>query len=353
MNAKSILNRLRQEKKQSVQSQSKAETIASAEQARVRIDCDTPVKSAPVEQTSRDTDAPSQSIATEECITRTSTGTDAKISSTVSSHARLPVIHDVADLERKEVYIECLDKYVSLLEDPHAKWHSGNGATLWDAALVLTSYLLLEVCGSPTDAECAKRKLSFVELGAGIGLPGIVLYSVGHSVISTERPLVIDLLKANIDLNTAAACNPRGVTCSSSGSIEAVALEWTEDASMLARTENTSLNTFCRDNVTVVIGSDLIFPNNEEYWPSLVNVWDQLLCQQPCSIFNCPRTDTTGVCDQKNVRHGYLSYEHRSGEVIDKFRRMLKCRNIASERCFSEHFLIPTDIHVYKLYKTA
>ena len=109
----------------------------------------------------------------------------------------------------------------------------------------------------------------------------------------------------------------------------------------------------------VVVGSDLIFPNNEECWPALANVWDKLLSigDTASSDMNLDvhRHDCVAVTDCCQVvrqpRYGYLSYEQRSAEVIVKFSQLLAARNIECTRCTSEWFSIPSDIHVYKLYK--
>jgi hypothetical protein len=255
---------------------------------------------------------------------------------------------------------------------------------------VLTAYLFLEVC--PREEERGdKQKLTFVELGAGLGLPGIALYLQGHRVYSTERPLIIDLLNANIQLNITAATGCESDS-TALGSIEAIPLEWTEDTDTLERNERLP---FLGDRdgghpCDVVLGSDLIFPNNEECWPALVNVWDQLLSPRTprpaattSSSGSIPSLTTPTTCVPTNAddaetriekeevlvegrrkadcdsqehqrqwqRQGYLSYEHRSSDVITKFRALLEDRGITCEQCFSDRVTIPKDIHVYKLCK--
>ena len=415
MNAKHILNRLRQERKE------------------------TNLQVAPP--------PPLPPISTSAAATKTIPAPAPPIIIEVNSNLQEILSHDTSDLEERTVFLESINTSIRLLEDPHAKWSSGNGATLWDAALVLTSYLLQEVCGHHGEREeheeedkteqeqhhHQQQQLTFIEVGAGLGLPGLALSSQGHTVISTERPLTMRLLKANIHLNTLSdsshsLLSPSGETIAienerhpmRAGSIQAFPLEWTASAILEggqgveggeSGIESTSISLRERLRQTldstsrpepgsklrgitgsccawdVVLGSDLIFPNNQECWPALADVWDQLLSplhnsdthrpireeeDESSGVITC--TSEEGSIQQMDTDNkkgnrergqpqpqdgvgvaceprGYISYEHRSSHVIEKFMELLAARDISCDRCFSDHVCIPNDIHIYKLCK--
>ncbi|GIL55067.1 hypothetical protein Vafri_10583 [Volvox africanus] len=74
------------------------------------------------------------------------------------------------------------------------------GWELWPAAWCLARYLL-----SDPGAELLHRAAAVVELGAGLGLPGIIAAKVGaRSVTLTDLPQALPLLAANVELNNVA-----------------------------------------------------------------------------------------------------------------------------------------------------
>lgn len=306
------------------------------------------------------------------------------------------------------MFVESINTSIALLEDPHSRWASGNGATLWDAALVLTAYLSLEVCGNNSSAVEEGREhqqLTFIELGAGLGLPGIAMYAQGHAVVSTERPLTLKLLEANIRLNLEVSVDGGCSASRRGGSIQSFALEWSEfcctadggttearcdegkgDSTGIPLRERLSAclaemnrkREDCREGEgtgewDVVLGSDLIFPRNEESWPALAAVWDHLLSPpRSCTHTRTHRReeaiqsthdgkdfaeiDARTVGDKKEAQvharvRGFLSYEDRGSEVIERFSHLLRGRGIRCQRCFSNGVHIPNDIHIYELCK--
>lgn len=78
-------------------------------------------------------------------------------------------------------------------QDPHGEWAAGIGATVWDAALVLSRYLESE--SFPKNHFVGKR---VVEIGAGTGLVGLVLASKGARVSLTDQKRCLPLLKKTV-----------------------------------------------------------------------------------------------------------------------------------------------------------
>ncbi|GFR52506.1 hypothetical protein Agub_g15081 [Astrephomene gubernaculifera] len=78
------------------------------------------------------------------------------------------------------------------------------GWELWPAAYRLAAFL---ACGY--GAETVRNATAIVELGAGLGLPGIVAAKVGASRVTlTDLPQALPLLEANVQLNdVSSACH--------------------------------------------------------------------------------------------------------------------------------------------------
>ncbi|XP_051009902.1 protein N-lysine methyltransferase METTL21A [Acomys russatus] len=79
----------------------------------------------------------------------------------------------------------------------------GVAAVVWDAALVLSTYLEM---GAVTLRGC-----SAVELGAGTGLVGIVAALLGAHVTITDRKVALEFLKSNVEANLPPHIQPKVV----------------------------------------------------------------------------------------------------------------------------------------------
>ena len=201
---------------------------------------------------------------------------------------------------------------ITLFEDAVGATASGTGATLWDCSIVLTKYLLSE-------CHCMDKKV--VELGAGLALPSIALAMQGAEVVATERDITCGILKMNIDANR------RHIT---NGNIEVHGLSWSSD--------ETELQEYCRafECCDVIIGSDLIFPRNEDAWLALVCTYRHLLRR--------------GRLPSSKSKIGYLAYENRSDHVIAAFTTLLLEYGVRCERCPVPATLdCPPDIAIFRL----
>ena len=70
----------------------------------------------------------------------------------------------------------------------------GFASTVWDSAIVLARYLEVQGAAQYAGARC-------VELGAGTGLPGLVLAALGAQVVLTDLPGTVALLELNVARN--------------------------------------------------------------------------------------------------------------------------------------------------------
>ena len=120
-----------------------------------------------------------------------------------------------------------------ILEDPTGSLSGGNGATVWDSALVLADFL------SDSDDWRGKRVL---DLGAGCGLCSLALAAQGAEVLASERRIALPLLRRNVEANRAAV---------EGGAVDVVEFDWlSPNAAVLA------------DAFDVVVGADLVFASN-------------------------------------------------------------------------------------------
>jgi predicted nicotinamide N-methyase len=86
------------------------------------------------------------------------------------------------------------------------------GGRVWDAAIVLATYILAEVGRAGLDG------MSVFEIGAGSGLAGIVAALLGANVTVTDKYAVVPLLEIN--------CSTNAPTCVAEGKLRAEPLEW-------------------------------------------------------------------------------------------------------------------------------
>lgn len=106
---------------------------------------------------------------------------------------------------------------------------------LWEAAIVLSEF----IAGLPCDKET-----TLLELGAGLGAPGLIAAAAGFQVTLTDyEELILDFEKIN-----AAASNLQNVQC--------VKLDWLDPPEM--------------PRYDVIVGAEILF--REEFFEPLLNV---------------------------------------------------------------------------------
>jgi len=106
----------------------------------------------------------------------------------------------------------------------------GKGGLLWDAALLLSRYLYRY----PSKASSGERfppespRPTCVELGAGVGLPGIVAASIGYVTVLTDIRKLVPLMDANIELQQRVRQAGRATTDNEPFDCTAAELSWGE-----------------------------------------------------------------------------------------------------------------------------
>ena len=235
-----------------------------------------------------------------------------------------------------------------VFEDPVGTFSGGggNGATLWDAALVLSRRCersivrgRLHGSGSSGNPRCELDNraaagsqdpfraaagsgpwagVCAVELGAGVGLVAMVLGTLGAKVLATERPMALQLLRHNVEQNTLTGnvnvealdwCAPDDFLAEAQPVVAAVAAGATgkgkdercgsvqSDSTPTTQTPNRWAD------VDIVVGSDLAFPSNRDAYDAL--------CGTIAAILRGSRRPGGAVA--------YLSHEVRKRKVEAEF----------------------------------
>eukprot|EP00877_Chromochloris_zofingiensis_P010190 jgi/Chrzof1/5424/Cz16g02150.t1 len=131
------------------------------------------------------------------------------------------------------------------------------GACAWDGALVLSAYLNAQPSGSFEGLRC-------VELGAGVGLAGLVLAKLGARVVLTDQPQCIAFANMNIAKNWLRPNMPRKTQehQHAIGQAEAVPLQWGAPGYLDV------VAALSKEPVDVVIATDCIYPDPDGSVPS-------------------------------------------------------------------------------------
>ncbi|ETW08061.1 hypothetical protein H310_02428 [Aphanomyces invadans] len=157
------------------------------------------------------------------------------------------------------------DRSACLAEKPIAASH---GHLVWDAALVLADYMQ-QVHAKATTLESCRA----IELGAGIGLVGMVLAALGcMEVTLTDQPYCIPLLAKNVEANfgdTVSVVRPR-----------VKALQWGQ-----------LVDDEMERKMDLIVASDVLY--NASVFPDLIHTLDAL-ANPTTQIFLCyePRIPT-------------------------------------------------------------
>ena len=228
-------------------------------------------------------------------------------------------------------------RVISLLEDPMGTFAGGNGATLWDCSLALTRFLAAHYTNdyfimakakigtkyASTDRRAGKTNV--LELGAGLGLVGIALATMGANVVVTERALALPLLARNIENNQGIVGKRKTMDSRSiadgpgGGAIEVAELSWGKDTTTAFLDD---LDRRGRPPFDIVVGSDLIFPSNVDAYPLLVDSLDVILRRRRRHHNHEIGTNRSSPVDI------WLSHEPRRPDVERKFWKLLEDRGI-------------------------
>lgn len=107
----------------------------------------------------------------------------------------------------------------SLIELWSSDYDAGLGGTMFDGALCLCNFIEHLVVREEKEFKLC----SVVELGAGCGLPGLLLAGLGARVVLTDVEETVELIEENIE-------NNEKVLKSSNGEATAETLDWTNES---------------------------------------------------------------------------------------------------------------------------
>lgn len=189
--------------------------------------------------------------------------------------------------------VESCGHCVRLKQDPSALKTLGVGALLWEGALVLAQYMSV----IPSKRWEGAR---VVELGAGLGLAGILAGKLGARVTLTDVEGVLPVLQQNADLN------------SDDAQLDVIALEW---GSAKAPEVIESLTS---EPIDWVIASDFMYPET----PGLHGSIDLEGGHPTATAFF---DVAAALCKPKRTRC-LLAFEVRGDWMIERFQVEAKKR---------------------------
>lgn len=129
----------------------------------------------------------------------------------------------------------------------HGTW---TGTMLWDSAVHTSEWLL----ASAEWAAWLPGK-SVLELGSGLGLPGLVCHALGASpVLLTDREPIADLVKEGLQHNGLLASPPSASSSATASGVGTCSFEWDEDGAARVLAEQLGGR-----KPDVIIAADCIF----------------------------------------------------------------------------------------------
>ncbi len=192
--------------------------------------------------------------------------------------------------------------------------HGGVGCAVWDAAIILARWLHEQgvaeqrAIASPTSSCSVAPALrlhgrSVMELGAGVGLPGLVAAWFAERVWLTDYlDTLLENLRYNVQLNANeddAARPERARAVASAARVHG--LDWdcfvrndASDDSESARETRSSLVAIPARSVDLLIGSELVYVNNRDHIHSLLAVVDHFMAPHG-AFYSIQSDDRDGV----------------------------------------------------------
>lgn len=106
-------------------------------------------------------------------------------------------------------------------------WQAGIGATVWDCGLTLAKYAELQHQRALERGGAAPfAGVRVVELGAGTGIVGLALASLGAHVLFTDQACALPLLLHNVQQNAAAVAAASSAACGRVPCVAVAPLQW-------------------------------------------------------------------------------------------------------------------------------
>lgn len=137
----------------------------------------------------------------------------------------------------------------------------GPGGVIWDAAKVLAGV----VVKLASTGELSPETCRAVELGAGVGLPGLVLAALGATVLLTDKPTFTSIQCSNASANGLLIGDERAAACGGSVAVQPFVF----GGAPKKISKRTSFN--------LILASDILGCGDASAYPSLVS----------CALLHC------------------------------------------------------------------
>lgn len=172
------------------------------------------------------------------------------------------------------------------------------GVTLWSASIVIGHYLDSLIGSLRRENGMPNKRLTMLDIGAGLGLTSAVAVKHGLNVVATDigEAEVMALLSENIERN-----KPAGFSSASSYYVES--LEW------ISAAESINLHPVyekleCLGGADIIALSDVIYKATEPAWASLI------------AIVKAFRTQKLRLCKDGDIDQVILlGYTHRRRDM--------------------------------------
>jgi predicted nicotinamide N-methyase len=194
------------------------------------------------------------------------------------------------------------------------------GTRVWRASIVALQYMEQQNNNASSDMKIVRPETTLLELGCGLGVPGILLHKLFDcNVVLTDMDVLVEQLRQNLVDN--------GLTPDNNSKIQAQPLDWSvKGLEELFRA--TELQKF-----DVVLNCDCIYePLYGDSWKMLLKVQEELLKVNPATYM-------------------LTSVERRKFDCIELYLQGLEDSSVVSRvEKITVDFDAPPEVELYRLY---
>lgn len=187
-----------------------------------------------------------------------------------------------------------------------------HGHCVWDAALLLSQFFQVSTRFPPNFFESKK----VIELGAGVGLVGMTLATLGAHVVLSDQDYCVPLLKENVRLNQSHFSNPIAVKT----------LQW-----------GSNIETLPIESPDLIVASDIIY--NESSFELLIQTLKQLW-SSATQFYLC--FETRNLTKEKLFLDLLVTHEFIVEQIPDE-----ECQTTAAS-FVSMRLEYPSELAIYK-----
>ena len=204
------------------------------------------------------------------------------------------------------------------------------GTRLWNAAVRGIQYITGHLDSKPTFLEQMSsdpnQRISMLELGCGLGVPGMIYHLLGGNVVLTDQANILGQLEKNVRNNFPESVASESTSCHDKHSIRAMSLSWSKEgiSDLLNRLHLSEIG------FDIVLNCDCVFePLYGKSWMPLNETINELLRVNPLCVV-------------------ITSVERRRGDNIDSFLEMMRGMEFVGnvEQVWKDDERKPVEIYV-------